>query len=248
MGEDGFTVIPNYIFEDESLNKEELLLLITLLRFNNKDKGYAYPSYRQIKDVSKIKHDQTLINSLNSLINKGYVIKETVKGIGNKYVLPTAKIEYLQKCSTLINEVPPTAKIEDDLLHKCSTTNTNTNTNTNTKYNSDQSLKSVVDKYTSNQDLSKTINEFIQYRKIQKKPLKSEYALNLILKKLDKIANCDKSKIEILNNSIMNGWQGIFEIKQKDGEQKNGFSGTNSKVKEFPIFDKSKFLANADNL
>ncbi len=213
MGENSYTVIPNNLFDDENLCKEELLILITLHRFNNKEKGYSFPSYKQIKSSSKSKHDRTLINSINSLISKGYLQKETVSGIGNKYFIPTAKIEVLQKCSTFINEVPPTAKIEEHLLHKCSTTNTNTNTKINTKYYSVNILQATVKDYSSNPHLINAINEFIQHRKIIKKPFKSEYPLRLLLKKLDKLADNDETKIEILNQSIMNGWQGIFPLK-----------------------------------
>ncbi|AEY66360.1 helix-turn-helix domain-containing protein [Clostridium sp. BNL1100] len=219
MGENGFTVIPNYIFEDENLNKEELLIVITLIRFNNKVKGYAFPSYKQLKNVSKVKHDKTLINSINGLVRKGYLKKETVAGIGNKYFILTSKIEGLQKCSTFISEVPPTSKIEDDLLQKCSTTNTNTNTNTNTKYNNTKIFQSIVDNYTTNPDLRNTINEFIRFRQGLKKPIKSEYALNLLLKKLDRLADNEQSKIDVLNQSILNSWQGIFTLKEVSNQK-----------------------------
>jgi hypothetical protein len=45
-------------------------------------------------------------------VEKGYVVKEVTKGIGNKYFIPASKIEYLQKCSTFIHEVTPTSKMQ----------------------------------------------------------------------------------------------------------------------------------------
>ena len=47
-----------------------------------------------------------------------------------------------------------------------------------------------------------------------KKPV-TQRALKGILNKLDKIALNDYEKIEILENSIMNCWQGVFEIKKE---------------------------------
>ena len=34
--------------------------------------------------------------------------------------------------------------------------------------------------------------------------------------KLDKIANSEDEKIQILNNSVMNSWQGIFPLKEEE--------------------------------
>ena len=47
-----------------------------------------------------------------------------------------------------------------------------------------------------------------------KKPL-TDRALKGILNKLDNFANDDLEKVEILENSIMNCWQGVFELKNK---------------------------------
>lgn len=68
-----------------------------------------------------------------------------------------------------------------------------------------------VENYTNNEELKKVIYEFIKMRKKIKKPL-TDYALELILKKLDKFDN----KIEVLEQSIINSWQGIFEIKKEE--------------------------------
>ena len=48
-------------------------------------------------------------------------------------------------------------------------------------------------------------------------------ALELMLNKLDKLAtnDNDNDKIEILNNSIMNSWKGIFELKGDNYGNKN---------------------------
>jgi len=63
-------------------------------------------------------------------------------------------------------------------------------------------------------DLTKTLIDFSEMRKTIKKPL-TKKALNLLIAKLDKIANNEQERIEILNNSIMNCWQGVFELKNQ---------------------------------
>ena len=49
-----------------------------------------------------------------------------------------------------------------------------------------------------------------------KKPL-TDRGLKGILNKLDTFATNDLDKVEILENSIMNCWQGVFELKNKKG-------------------------------
>ncbi|WP_059050016.1 hypothetical protein [Paenibacillus senegalimassiliensis] len=66
--------------------------------------------------------------------------------------------------------------------------------------------------YTSNPVLLESLNSFYEYRKKSKKPM-TDAAVKLLLKKLDDLASDDDTKIDILNQSILNGWQGVFPIK-----------------------------------
>ena len=57
--------------------------------------------------------------------------------------------------------------------------------------------------------------EFKKHRKKLRKPM-TDYAEYLILKKLDLFSNGNQKKaIEILDQSIEEGWQGIFPLKLK---------------------------------
>ena len=92
--------------------------------------------------------------------------------------------------------------------------NTNNNTNNNTKDN----FEDLINSYTENKKLKETLLDFFEYRKSIKKPL-TELALTKLLNKLSEIGSSDLEKIEILNNSIINCWQGVFEL---DAKQKKG--------------------------
>ena len=84
----------------------------------------------------------------------------------------------------------------------------------------------IINDYTSNLDLKNTVMNFIKMRKAIKKTL-TDNALELILKKLNNLTALDNEKIEILNNSIMGSWQGVFPLKgDKYGgtRQNNGTS------------------------
>lgn len=58
------------------------------------------------------------------------------------------------------------------------------------------------------------LENFVVFRKKIKKPL-TEYALELLLDKLSTLAQDDETKILILNQSILNGWMGVFPLKKE---------------------------------
>ena len=73
----------------------------------------------------------------------------------------------------------------------------------------------LIAEYTTNETLKETIYEFVKFRKSIKSPLTTR-ALKLALNKLSKLTNNDYEKIAILNESIMKGWKGVFELKNKN--------------------------------
>lgn len=75
----------------------------------------------------------------------------------------------------------------------------------------------LIENYTTNEDLKTAIYNFITHRKDMKKPIKTANTLNLILQELNKYVN-DSEKIAVINQSIMNGWQGLFELKKSNAK------------------------------
>jgi hypothetical protein len=218
-----FTIIDNDLFEHE-LNIQEQSLLFALIRYYNQEKGYAYPSYSKLKKSSRIADNRTLINNINSLIKKDYIKKVTVKGIGNKYYIlkfiPSVDLHLVENYTTCNNTPTHSVDLHYDLVENYTTTNTNTNTNIKTnKKEKESGLDQIINSYTINEGLKDTIRDFLKVRKAIKKPM-TDKALTLILNKLDKLSNNELEKIEILNQSIVNSWQGVFELKDKKGPEK----------------------------
>ncbi len=60
-------------------------------------------------------------------------------------------------------------------------------------------------------ELAEALSEFEEHRKKLKKPMTGR-AKELLLSKLTKLARTEQEQIAILNQSIMNGWIGIFPI------------------------------------
>jgi hypothetical protein len=86
---------------------------------------------------------------------------------------------------------------------------------TNKNDNNDNTLKEIINNYTVCSDLKQRIFDFLEHRKIKKEPISTEKQIVFFLKKLTKYGKTNEEKIEILENSIANGWQGIFELNNK---------------------------------
>ncbi|NFF80417.1 helix-turn-helix domain-containing protein [Clostridium botulinum] len=71
----------------------------------------------------------------------------------------------------------------------------------------------LIEEYTDNELLKETLYEFIKMRKTIKAAITTT-GLKRILTRLDKLASTENDKISILDNSIMNSWKGIFELKE----------------------------------
>lgn len=130
----GFTLISNSLLEDDNLNVNEKYFLIVLVRYWNKDKGYAYPSYKILKNNLNITRDDKISNLIKSLEIKGYIKKEVIPGKGSKYFilkhLTTTKYEGTTEIEgTTQNEGTPPSKSVEHLYEKRRTTKTNTTTN-----------------------------------------------------------------------------------------------------------------------
>ena len=103
-----------------------------------------------------------------------------------------------------------TKRLRKDTNNNVNKENNENNENTVNKKQSGFSV--IIDNYTVDSELRKTILDFVEMRKKNKKNM-TDRALELMLKKLDGMASDDLAKQKILNQSIENCWQGIFELK-----------------------------------
>lgn len=74
----------------------------------------------------------------------------------------------------------------------------------------------------ANRELQEALDGFIKMREEMKKPL-TERALKMVLSKLDELSKNvnakDRYKIESLNQSVLNNWAGVFEVKEFKDDQ-----------------------------
>lgn len=71
----------------------------------------------------------------------------------------------------------------------------------------------LISGYTENKALIESLNDFIKMRKAIRKPM-TEKAVMMMLNKLEKLADTDETKIAVLDQSTLNCWSDIYELKQ----------------------------------
>lgn len=217
-----YTVIKNDLLRSGDLKANTKILLLILLSYENKEEGFAYPSHsRLIKEtgLSKV----TLLKCLDELEEKGHIKRVKAKGGNNKYYINDNIKNSSTKNST--SEKDSSTKNDTTTSTKNSTLQLLNKNNKKEKTNLDK----IIEAYTKNDLLVEAIKDFIKMRKTIKKPV-TDRGLKGILNKLDKYGKDDLEKIEILENSIMNCWQGVFELKNKKTPTAIGAENKNIKV------------------
>lgn len=95
------------------------------------------------------------------------------------------------------------------------------NENNKNKDNKDNniSIYSVLDNYTSNDDLRQALRDFLEMRKKIKKPM-TERAFNMLLSKLDELAATGEMKVKLIDQSILHNWQTVYPLKEEKQQDK----------------------------
>ena len=168
-----------------------------------------------VKESDLVKDKSLLVYIYNNLINKD-IKNDTV----NKF------IDYL---SISLNDIDNVNDNDNErIVHESwyeSSTNRGTNRGTNRPRIVHESSEPTKTKdyrvfYPNDEKLNSAFNDYVKHRKQLKKPM-TDRAIELAMNKLKTLSDNDNDKaIEIINQSIMNGWQGLFELKDTNDKNK----------------------------
>ena len=215
--------IPKEIWLTDDLTLQEKIILVEIDSLETEDKG-CYASNKHFSTFFKLT-TQRVSQIIKSLEEKKYI-----------------KIKYITKNKEIIERqlriqkppFPEVSKIFDRYQENLqegikyskegyqenfkdnNTYNNNTNIDNNTK------VKGRL--FYQNEELDKLFKEFLELR-TKLKCKNTERALQLLINKLDNYD--DDTKIEMLEQSIMNSWKSLYEIKKKKGD--NSFLETMKK-------------------
>lgn len=204
--------IPKKVWLDTRLNALEKIILTEIDSLDNGEKG-CYASNEHLAEFCQCSKTK-VSTAIRKLIDCGYIYVQNFDG---------RKRELKSRLSNFESQNIKNCKSEYHNL-KESNTDINTDNNTNNKLSKKErkskpkSYDEQIAEYTQNEDLQNALKAFLQMRSFIKKPM-TEYALKLMLKKLDELRNTDDTKIAILNQSITNNWQGIFPLKNEYTKQ-----------------------------
>lgn len=204
--------IPKKVWLDTRLNALEKIILTEIDSLDNGEKG-CYASNEHLAEFCQCSKTK-VSTAIRKLIDCGYIYVQNFDGRKRelKSRLSNFERQNIKNCTAEYHNL------------KESNTDINTDNNTNNKLSKKErkskskSYDEQIAEYTQNEDLQNALKAFLQMRSFIKKPM-TEYALKLMLKKLDEIGNTDDTKIAILNQSITNNWQCIFPL--KDGNTKH---------------------------
>lgn len=96
-------------------------------------------------------------------------------------------------------------------------------------------IYSVLDNYTSNDDLRQALKDFLEMRKKIKKPM-TERAFAMLLSKLDELAATEEMKVKLLDQSILHNWQTVYPLKEQKQQDKPK-QGSSNKFHNFTPSD-----------
>ena len=206
-----FAVIPANVRYDKELKDKAKLLYGEIVALSDKN-GYCFASNKYFADLYGISIT-TVSLLIKNLIEKGYVeseiiYKEGTKEILNRY-LKIIKDPYLKNLKYPIKE-----KLKDN------------NTSIN---NTSNNIKEIQKKYFNDLELNNLFLEFLDLRK-KLKCKNTDRAISLLINKLNEYD--DTTKIEMLNNAIMNSWKSVYPIKEFKTNEKGKFEGINNALKE----------------
>lgn len=80
--------------------------------------------------------------------------------------------------------------------------------------------KKEIKIFSDDPELNQAILAFMEFRKSIKKPM-TDHAVELLINKLNDMTSYIPEQIAIINQSIVNGWQGVFPLKNE--QAKTGF-------------------------
>ena len=189
-------------------------------------KGQVVTSYKHLAEELGFTVQQ-IRTAMNKLKSTGEITSEAT----NKYTIIT--IENWEKYQNFDDE--STSEATDKATNEQQTNNKRT-TNDQQQLKKEKNIKNDKNKkknikkknaaeaapvYYQDEALNKAFADFVDFRKNMKAPM-TDRAISLMIGKLDKMTADSDEKIAILEQSIVNGWKGVYPLKQEQGSKGEG--------------------------
>lgn len=225
--------IPKKVWLDTRLNALDKVILMEIDSLDQGEKG-CYASNEHLAEFCQCSKTK-VSTAISKLIECGYLYIQNFDGRKRelKSRLSNFERQNIKNCNADIQNLKESNTVNNTV--------NNTVSNKKERKSKSKSYDEQIAEYTQNEELQDALKAFLQMRLFIKKPM-TEYALKLMLKKLDELGNTDDTKIAILNQSITNNWQGIFPLKdgntrhEKQQEKKYDQNGYESEEELMAMF------------
>lgn len=181
-----------------------------------------YKCRKELVDYNLIKVEKKRIgskysNNIYTLINNP-IVKENFEPSQNGHVqnehckIEPVQNDHVQESEENSHSIEPSQNgyVQNE---PCPKVGTISNSIINKKEKGKTELDKLIESYTDNPKLKNNLYEFIKMRKAIKAVITTT-GLKRILGRLDTLANTDLNRIQILDNSIMNSWKGVFPLNE----------------------------------
>ncbi|WP_347915850.1 helix-turn-helix domain-containing protein [Clostridium saudiense] len=179
----------NEIADNTELTGNEKLLMILIFRYYSPKHGYSYPTLETLKEKMGYSHTRYVLKNIKSLVDKGYIRKETVKQNNRYYILTESDVQNIPKVQNVHN----VQNIPFDYVQNVPTANVQ---NVPTKRKQKENIKENIYSDLDNEDYVNKINEELEEDLFNR--VKSNYDPGAIKKELDNLKDKGLSKLDLL--------------------------------------------------
>ena len=225
-----YTTMSNYHFRDKELSLRAKGLLSQMLSLPE-DWDYSIEGLASLNKEGV----KAIRSTLQELEDRGYLIRTRVndeKGhfayIYDIFEKPqTEDLPYYPQGHAVQGHAVQGHTLKDRQLNT-----KELNTKDIKKERKSSSYNEIIDTLVIDPKLKEALIEFIKMRKLSKKP-PTDHALELLIKKLYKLSSDPQTQIEIVEQSILNNWQGFFPLKTVDNVKKGYSERGTSRDKQY---------------
>jgi hypothetical protein len=191
--------ISKEIWLDERLTAIEKIILVEIDSLDCGEKG-CYASNEHLANFCQCSITK-VSGAISKLIKLNYIYVESFNG--RQRVLKSRLTKNVRQdnknCNAELQNLKESNIIDNNII------------NNNKKEKKETEFDEILNEV-DNEKLKETLIAFIKMRKTIKKPM-TTHAFELLIKKLNKMSSDIDIRIQVLERSILNGWQDIYEIK-----------------------------------
>lgn len=207
------------------------------------DGGKCFPSQKRLAEQTR-QTERSVVNQLNALEASGYIQRTRVQGRKGYRLIAKDQVQHVHLHEKVVHSQQGVGDEPISDIHEADSKESESHAPPSKPVN--EPVSELIPPKSPTPQLVLPVwlpeeawNDFVDHRLSMKKPL-SEKAKELSLRALEKLRHEANDPVEVINQSIMRGWAGLFEIKEH-------FNGTKKTAKYTDADALSDVIAEIDD-